>query len=338
MSQTDAEPVQASVTLARKPASLPFRVLLAMAESRELTIALLIVLLSGTMAVLYPNNFPTAYNISAILLNASQNAILVTGMMILMIAGRFDLSIGSVLALSGVIAGAAHAWLGLPAGIAFVCGIATGCIAGLVNGLLVTRIGINALIATLATLSIFRGATQMIASNGITPIGDSYKTIGQSFFLGMQTPFWAAAIVAVAGSILVARTRFFRQYYFIGGNPKAAKLSGIANAELTLFAFVLMGGLAGLAGSIVSARLNTASVSAGINVELAVITAAVLGGASLKGGEGSVLGGVLGVVFIGLVQNAFIINGVGTYWQNIMTGLVLILAVSLDHLKHRNTK
>jgi ABC-type xylose transport system permease subunit len=131
----------------------------------------------------------------------------------------------------------------------------------------------------------------------------------------------------------VSRTAFFRQYYFIGGNARAAQLSGIRVSRLTFTAFVLMGFLAGVAGVLGAARLNSAVVSAGIGVELSVITAAVLGGASLRGGEGSIIGGVLGVLFIALVSNAMIINGIGVFWQPIVTGTVLLLAVSLDRFR-----
>jgi ribose transport system permease protein len=208
-----------------------------------------------------------------------------------------------------------------------------GAAAGLVNGLIVTRLGINALIATLATLSIFRGLTYVTAGTGVTPIGDRFKQIGQADFLNLQMPFWVMLVVVLVGGWAVARTRYFRQYYFNGGNARAAQLSGIRVQSLTLVGFVIMGVLAGLAGVLGAARLNSAVVSAGIGVELSVITATVLGGASLKGGEGSVVGGVLGVLFIALVQNAMIINGVGIFWQNIIIGLVLLLAVSLDRFK-----
>jgi ribose/xylose/arabinose/galactoside ABC-type transport system permease subunit len=131
----------------------------------------------------------------------------------------------------------------------------------------------------------------------------------------------------------VSQTRFFRQYYYIGGNERAARLSGIKTSRMILIAFVVMGLLAGLAGVLNAARLNAAVVSAGIGVELQIITAAVLGGASLKGGEGTVLGGVLGVLFIALVQNVLVILNVDVFWQNIVIGLVLLFAVSLDRFK-----
>ncbi len=327
-----------SVVLERSPApsragALPRRVLLRLADSRPLMLFVLVAALVAAMSAFYPNNFPTRFNVSAVLLNAAQNAILVTGMMLLMVAGGFDLSIGSTLALSGVCAGTVVGRWGWPAEAGLLAGLAVGAAAGLVNGLIVTRLGINALIATLATLTIYRGLTYLTAGTGVTPIGDAFKAYGQSVFMGVQTPFWVMLAVVALGTWALAETRFFRQYYFIGGNARAAKLSGIRVERLTLVGFVIMGLLAGLAGVLGAARLNSAVVSAGINVELSVITATVLGGASLKGGEGTVLGGVLGVLFIALVQNAMIINGIGIFWQNIIVGLVLLLGVSLDRFK-----
>jgi len=302
-------------------------------ESRPLTLLVLNVALCVVMTIFYPSNFMTEANIAAVLLNAAQAGILVVGMMILMIGGAFDLSIGSTLALAGVVAGALVGWMGYPAEIGLLGGVAAGAVAGLFNGLIVTRIGINPLIATLATLSIYRGLTQLIGASGVTPISNDFKFYGQVRFLGLQSPFWAMLIVVVVGGWAVARTKLFRKYYYIGGNPRAAQLSGIDVNRLMLGAFVLMGALAGLAGVLAAARLNSAVVSAGIGVELSVITATVLGGASLKGGEGSILGGILGVLFIALVQNAMIINGIGVFWQGIIIGLVLLLAVSLDRFK-----
>lgn len=314
-------------------ALLPGRIILKLANSRELMLFVLIVLLAGSMAIFYPNNFPTSYNISAVLLNAAQNGILVTGMMLLMIAGGFDLSVGSTLALAGVWAGVVVGWWGWPAEAGLAVGLVVGATAGLVNGLIVTRLGINSMIATLATMTIFRGLTYLTAGTGVTPIGNEFKAYGQSVMFGIQMPFWVMLAVVTLGAWAVARTRYFRQFYFIGGNTRAAKLSGIRVERLTTVGFIVMGVLAGLAGVLGASRLNSAVVSAGIGVELSVITATVLGGASLKGGEGTVIGGVLGVLFIALVQNAMIINGVGIYWQNIIIGLVLLLAVSLDRFK-----
>ncbi len=320
-------------TLAAPAPALAVRAMRRLAQSRPLMLSVLVVALCAGMSLAYPHNFPTVSNIRAVLLNAAQNAILVTGMMVLMIAGAFDLSIGSILALSGVWAGVSVGWWNWPAPLGLLVGLCVGATAGLVNGLIITRLGINTLITTLATMSIFRGVTYLSAGTGVTPIGDDFKQYGQAMIAGLQSPFWVALVVVACGGWLVANTRFFRQFYFIGGNARAAKLSGIRVQRLTLVGFVLMGGLAGLAGVLGASRLNSAVVNAGIGVELSVITATVLGGASLSGGEGTIVGGVLGVLFIALVQNAIIINGIGIFWQAIVIGLVLLLGVSLDRFK-----
>jgi ribose transport system permease protein len=315
--------------------SLLLRTVRRFADSRELTLLILVAVLAIGMSIVYPNNFPTGANLRAVLLNLAPVGILVCGMMLLMIAGSFDLSCGSTLALTGVWAGVVAGWWGWPAEIAIVVGIAVGAIAGLINGLIVTRIGINALIATLGTLTIYRSLTYVTAGTGVTPISDAFAAYGRAAdpILRIQSPFWVMLAIVLAGSWLVSRTRFFRQYYFVGGNPRAAQLSGIRVDRLTLIAFVIMGALAGIAGVFGAARLNSAVVNAGVGIELKVITATVLGGASLKGGEGTIIGGILGVLFIALIENAMIINAIGVFWQGMVVGLVLLFAVSLDRFK-----
>lgn len=324
-----------SEAAAERRDALPLRIVRRLADSRELTLFVLVVALALAMSIVYPNNFPTAPNLRAVLLNLAPVGIMVCGMMLLMISGSFDLSVGSTLALAGVWSGVVAGWWGWPAEIALLAGVLVGTAAGLVNGLIVTRIGINALIATLGTLTIYRSLTYVTAGTGVTPISDAFAAYGRATdpVFGVQSPFWAMLAIVLIGAWLVARTRFFRQFYFVGGNPRAAQLSGIRVDRLTLIGFVIMGALAGTAGVLGAARLNSAVVNAGVGIELKVITATVLGGASLKGGEGTILGGILGVLFIALIENAMIINAVGVFWQGLVVGLVLLFAVSLDRFK-----
>lgn len=306
-----------------------------LADSRALTLAVLVLVLAVAMSAVYPNNFPTAANLRAVLLNLAPVGILVCGMMLLMIGGSFDLSVGSTLALAGVWAGVVVGLWDWPAWTGIAVGLAVGAAAGLVNGLIVTRLQINALIATLGTLTIYRSLTYVTAGTGVTPISDGFAAYGRAAdpLLRIQSPFWVMLLIVLAGAWLVARTRFFRQFYFVGGNARAAQLSGIRVGRITLIGFVVMGVLAGLAGVLGAARLNAAVVNAGVGIELKVITATVLGGASLKGGEGTLIGGILGVLFIALIENAMIINSVGVFWQGMVVGLVLLFAVSLDRFK-----
>ena len=211
-----------------------------------------------------------------------------------------------------------------------------GVICGLVNGLIVTRIGINALIATLGHAD---DLPQPDLRHRRHRRHADHRRLRRLWPRGRSAAAHPVAVLGDAGAGRWSaagwspRTRFFRQYYFIGGNPRAAQLSGIRVERLILIGFIIMGVLAGLAGVLGAARLNSAVVNAGVGIELKVITATVLGGASLKGGEGTILGGILGVLFIALIENAMIINAVGVFWQGMVVGLVLLFAVSLDRFK-----
>jgi ribose transport system permease protein len=304
--------------------------LVLIATERQLLLIVLIMVLVATMAVLEPTTFPRAANAAVVLLDTAQTGILACGMMVLLISGMFDLSIGGILAFSGIIAGLVAKNLGMPPIVAFLAGCGWGMLLGVVNGVLVTRFNINALIATLATLSIYRGGLQLVSGAGVTNIGNGYTIFGQTQILGIYSPFWFMAVIVLLFAFLVGRTRYFRQAYYIGGNARAAKLSGI-NVERTVFSFfVIMGLLAGLAGALLASRLNTAVVLAGQGVELKVITAVVLGGASLSGGVGTIFGAFLGVLFMSLLQNAMIIAGINPFWQLIVVGIVLLISVGLD--------
>jgi ribose transport system permease protein len=307
-------------------------VLAGVATDRRQLLVVLILALLAVMTVFEPDTFMRPANAAVVFLDTAQTGILACGMMVLMISGMFDLSIGGNLAFSGIMAGLAAKYLGLPPVAAFLVGCAWGLLLGMLNGVLVTRFRINALIATLATLSIYRGGLQLVSGAGVTNIGNNFTVFGQTKILGIYSPFWFMAVIVLLFGFLVGRTRFFRQAYYIGGNARAAKLSGI-NVDRTVFIFfAIMGLLAGLAGALLASRLNTAVVLAGQGVELKVITAVVLGGASLSGGVGTIVGAFLGVLFMALLQNAMIIAGINPFWQLIVVGAVLLLSVGLDQL------
>jgi ribose transport system permease protein len=304
--------------------------LVRIATERQLLLIVLIVALVALMTILEPATFPRTANAAVVLLDTAQTGILACGMMVLLISGMFDLSIGGILGFSGIMAGLAAKNLGLPPIVAFLIGCGWGVLLGAANGVLVTKFRINALIATLATLSIYRGLLQLVSGAGVTNIGHGFTVFGQSQILGIYSPFWFMAVIVLLFAFLVGRTRYFRQAYYIGGNARAAKLSGI-NVDRTVFSFfVIMGLLAGLAGALLASRLNTAVVLAGQGVELKVITAVVLGGASLSGGVGTIFGAFLGVLLMALLQNARIIAGINPFWQLIVVGIVLLISVGLD--------
>lgn len=305
-------------------------------QNRPLLLIGLILLLSGWLTLGYPESFPQRNNLAAVLLDAAQSGILTAGMMILMASGVFDLSIGSVLALAGIVAGILVKDLGVPPLIAFLGGVGAGVACGAINGLIITRLRINALITTLAMMGILRGVTQLISPSGVANLPDGFKPFGQTVFLGLQSPFWVMLLVIIVSWFAMTRLRFFRQFYYIGSNQRAANLSGIKVDRVLLVGFVLMGTFAGLAGTLLASRLSNAVVLAGVGTELRAITAAVLGGASLSGGTGTIPGAFLAVLFMALIQNALIIARVPVFWQSIVVGLVLLVAIGVDQFGRRS--
>jgi ribose transport system permease protein len=219
-----------------------------------------------------------------------------------------------------------------------LAGLATGAGVGAVNGAVVGGLGVNPLVATLATMSMARGLTLVLTGGyGLSNLPPAFNALGQSVFLGLQTPVWAMLVLVPLGDLMLRHSRWLRPNYAVGGNERAARLSGIPVVRLKLGNYVLTGTLAGLAGVMLAARLGTASVSAGMNAELRVIAAVVLGGASLSGGEGTVLGTFLGVLLMALIGNALNLLAISPNWQSLITGGVLLLAVVLDALTRRRS-
>jgi ribose transport system permease protein len=305
------------------------------ASNRILLLIFLIIALGIWMTIANPNSFPQADNFAAVLLDSALGAIMTVGMMLLLISGSFDLSVGGILAFAGVVAGTLVKVMDVPPVLAFFGGILSGTFIGLVNGFIITKLRINALITTLAMQYILRGATQLVAASGVANLPDGFKPFGQTKFLGLQSPFWIAIVIVLIAHFAMSRMRYFRQYYFVGSNPKAATLSGIKTERLTLVGFVIMGTLAGLSGVLLASRLSNAVVLAGQGTELKAITSAILGGASLFGGVGTIIGGFLGVIFMSEIQNALILSRTPVFWQSIVVGMTLLIAIGIDQLAQR---
>lgn len=299
-------------------------------KDRIFTLSALIVLVGIGASVMFPQQFPTFDNFRQILLNVSIDTIVAVGMMLLMIAGVFDLSVGSVVALSGGLAAFSMMNLGLSMPIAVVLGLSAALAVGLVNGYFIAHIGINPLIQTLATMGMVRGLALMIAGAGIQNLPYEFIYIGQSKLLKIQSPIWWMLGIVLLFHFLSTRTLFFRRFYYIGGNEKAADLSGIRVNKMKLYGFVLSAFLAGVAGILITSRLGAAISTMGKGMELRVITAVILGGASLAGGQGRIVGALLGTIFMGLISNVMVLARVSGYWQEIILGLILVGAIWFD--------
>ncbi len=303
-------------------------------KQREFAITLIVVVLFIIMSFVSPY-FLTNANLLAVMLGLSLEAIIAVAMVHLMVTGGFDMSVGSIVAFTGACT-ALMLRGGVPVVFAVLLGMVLGAAIGLFNGLIVAKIGINPFVTTLSSLSLYRGLTLIVTrGQNVTGLPAAFKAIGQAKLWGIQTPIIISVVLLIIGDILLRNSRFFRQSYYIGGNEHAARLSGIAVDKIKILAYVLTGLFAAISGIVMTARLGSASVTAGTGLELRVITAVIIGGASLSGGEGTILGAFLGTLLMGLISNALTLTGVDVYWQTFVTGATLLTAVLIDTLSKK---
>ncbi|MFD2574548.1 ABC transporter permease [Spirosoma soli] len=307
-------------------------------QERTYSLTLTILLVGVGAAVAFPQTFPTFGNWSQLLLNLSIDTIVAVGMMLLLIAGVFDLSVGSVVAFSGGLAAYGMIHFGWPVAVAIGITLLAAGIIGAANGYLIAYEGVNPMIQTLAMMGIVRGGALLVSGSGIQNLPYWFNAISQSRLLGVQMPVWYMLMTIGIFAFLMQKTVFFRRYYYIGGNERAADLSGIRVRQMKLYGFVLTSLLAGVAGLLLTSRLGTALPTAGRGLELRVITAVILGGASLSGGHGKIVGALLGAVFMGLVSNVMVLARVSGYWQEIILGLILIVAVWTDLILQKRVR
>ncbi|MFL9869353.1 ABC transporter permease [Paraburkholderia fungorum] len=276
--------------------------------------------------------FLTLGNIADILRQTSINGILAVGMTYVVLTAGIDLSVGSTLALAGIISASLvtgphpHG-----AAIGLAAGLAVGAAIGAINGLLVARLSIPPFVATLGMLSAARGLTY-IYNDGmpVTDLPDGYLTIGTGAIAGIPVPIIVFALVVVLFWFVLRYTTYGRYVYAVGGNAKSAKTSGISTGKILFSVYVIGGLLAGLAGIILAARTTSALPQAGVSYELDAIAAVVIGGTSLSGGTGSLGGTVVGALLIGVINNGLNLLGVSSYYQQVVKGVIIVGAVLLD--------
>jgi ribose transport system permease protein len=294
----------------------------------------LLVVVIGTGASVAFKAFSSPVNLKSFVLNLSTEAIVSIGMMVLLISGCFDLSAGSVFGLAGAIAARFmyynHWAVWISVLISFLVCISIGAF----NGVLIAKVGVNPLIVTLAMMGLVRGFVRIIAGTGIIGFPAAFTGIASTTILGLRLPIWYMAALTSLFSFVASKTVFFRKYYYIGSNEKAAMLSGMNISRMRIVSFMLMAGLSAFSGITFSARIETSLSTLGNGMELRAITACVLGGASINGGQGSVLGAVIGTLFVGVINNLMIIGKINTYWQQVVTGTILLTAVVLDAVLH----
>ena len=293
------------------------------------------------------DKFLTVDNGWNILRQISVNLCLSVGMTLVIISGGIDLSVGAILGLAGAIAagllknGLVLAAFGVRLEFtvvgAIVTGVAVGAAAGWFNGFAITRFQLPPFVATLGMLSIARGLT-MLWTGGfpVTSLGTGFGFLGTGALLGMPMPVWIMIAFTALFVVVTRRTRFGRHLYAVGGNERAARLTGLNVSRIKIAVYTLAGALAAVAGLIVTARLDSAQPNAGLGYELDSIAAVVIGGTSLSGGRGSVLGTVLGCLIIGVLNNGLFLMNVSPFWQQVIKGGVILLAVAIDKLNAQN--
>lgn len=295
----------------------------------EYAMLIALVILSVAFA-LASDVFLSRGNIINILRQISIMGILSVGTTMVMITGGIDLSVGSVVGVSSVVV-AVLINRGISPILAIIAALIIGALIGLLNGFLITDIGMFPMIATLATMTIFRGVAYLI-TGGLPVHGfpDSFLFLGQGYLFGIPFPVIIMALMFILGYIILNHTVFGRRIYGIGGNIEASRLSGIPVKKTLYNVYILQGLLAAGAGVILLSRINSGQPTSGEGYEMDVITATVLGGTSVSGGVGNIRGVIIGVLFMGILTNGMVLLNVQDYWQQVIRGGVLILAVAFD--------
>jgi ribose transport system permease protein len=282
------------------------------------------------------NLFFTSDNILTLLRQASFNAIMAAGVSVVIITAGIDLSIGSVWALSSVVMAFVCVNKGLAWTLSVLIGLAVGLACGIVNGWGVTLLRIPPFVATLGMMSVARGLAEVITGGfQISGLPDAFQWWGQGDIFGVPVPVIVAVGVIVLTWALLRFTRLGRYIYAVGGNEAAAHLSGVPVNRVKLFAYAYCGTLAALAGLLATARMGSVRPSDALGYELDAIAASVIGGISLMGGQGSVLGTAIGAALIGVLRNGMVLLDVSAFWQKVVIGVVIIIAVALDYLVWR---
>ena len=287
--------------------------------------------------------FRSVANLTQVLLSASVYMLLAMGMSFVIIIGGIDLSVGSIVGLTGGITCITMTMFHIPLGFALICGALCGLACGFINGLLVTKLGLIPFIATLGGQWIYRGILKLL-NNGatITVRGavndetmDMMLFLGNGRFLGIPIPVYVVAVVAIILTFLLKKTTYGRSVYAIGSNTETARMAGINVKRVQLMTFSLAGLLSGIAGLVMLSRMISAQTNTGAGYEFEGIFASVIGGVSMAGGEGNVLGALIGALIVAILRNGLNLNGVNSFWQQVILGILIVLVVYIDSLRTR---
>ena len=315
------------------------RVLWKVLEIREVG-AVLPLLIAVLLFTFKSDRFLTWDNMINVLRIASFTMICAIGECYLLISGSWDISIGAVYSLGGVIAGLAMTSLGLPIWLSIILALVAGAIIGLINAFLVEKLDMPAFVATVGTQFIAKGLVQGITKGTpVYPLPDKFLGVGQTNLeigsLGIPWVLVIAIVLSVIAGLILKYTTYGRKIYAVGGNGEAARLAGIPTTKIRFSAFILCGILAALTGVLMASRLGSAQANIGNGFEMIVIAGAVIGGISMNGGAGSIFGMALGSFFMAMITNGMTLIKISATWQTLVTGAILILACSLEYVRNR---
>ncbi|MDD3140092.1 MAG: ABC transporter permease [Lachnospiraceae bacterium] len=284
-------------------------------------------------------NFATSTNFFNVVRQIAINLYLACGMTFVILLGGIDLSVGSVIAVTGCVSAGLISWHGIPVYVAIAIGILCGLLIGCINGYIVSRTTIPAFIVTLATMNIGRGIARVYTgAKTIAVLDDQYTFWGAGSILGIPIQLYLIIAVIIVSAFILDRTNLGRHLYAVGGNKTAAEYSGIKVKRVTFFAFLFSSLLAALAGVLTVGRTFTATMILGDGAEMDAIAAVVLGGTSMSGGKGTISGTVIGVIVIGVLKNGMNLLGIDSSWQYIVQGIVILIAVYIDFVKQSGMK
>lgn len=296
--------------------------------ARELRAVWMLLLVAVALTIATPF-FLTGPNLLNVMLAASVTVLLAIGQTFVIILAEIDLSPGAILGVSGVVT--AIVLQTQPLIVGLLAGLGVGVLAGLLNGVLVTTLRMPSFIATLGTMSVFAGLTLFITQGNPIAVGNAaFLGIGQAHPLGMPMPVWISLVLTIVFGLVLARTRFGRYIYATGDNVEASRLSGIKVHRVKILAFVISGALSSVAGFVLTARLGTAQPTAGSGLELVAIAAVIIGGTSLFGGRGALVGTFIGAILLGVIDNGLNLLNVSPFLQGVVKGFVILFAVFLD--------
>ncbi len=280
--------------------------------------------------------FLTIKNLFNVLRQISTNLLLACGMTMVIILGGIDLSVGSVIALSGVIAAGCVSRYGMPIAPSMIVGILIGVIFGLFNGFVISKTTIPPFIVTLATMNIARGLAGVYTGGSpVRVVSKEWQWIGAGYAAGIPVPVIIMAIVFVISLLILNRTKIGRYIYAVGGNDMAARFSGINVSKVKFFVYTYSGIMAGLAGIILGSRMYSGQPTAGEGAEMDAIAAVVVGGTSMAGGSGKLGGTLIGALIIGILNNGLNLMNVNSFWQTVVKGVVILLAVTIDFFRNK---